>query len=138
MRLARASRWILAMGLVVACSSHEQPTVTTRSPSPSPTPAPPPKATPTAMPSPASTRDAAFALAVAHAEREHPGVAFTLVQETQGGGLNGPWVFQLSAPAPPLLVRYKSADVVEIAPHPDGLRAAVHAWEVATYGHAQR
>ncbi len=138
MRVARAARWIVAPVLLVACSSHEPPTVTTRSHSPSPTPTPPPSTSPTAMPSPAETRDAAFALAIAHAAHAHPGVTFTLVEETQGGGLNGPWVFQLSAPAPPLLVRYKSADVVEIAPHPDGLRAAVHAWEVTTYGHLQR
>jgi hypothetical protein len=131
MRIARASRWIVASGLVVACSSHEHPTVTQRSHSPTPSPVP-------AVSAPASTRDEAFALAVAHAEQTHPGVTFSLVEETQGGGRSGPWVFQLSAPAPPLLVQYKSANVIEIAPNANGLRAAVYAWEVQTYGHGQK
>ena len=95
-----------------------------------------------------TTRDAAYAIALAAVQAEHPGVAFALRDETTGGGRTPPWAFSI-LPASrepgdqipglgPVLVEYGSGKIEFLRPQPRALKLIVGDWEIAKYGALQR
>ncbi len=155
---------LVLIGLIGGCAANDSATgpapEATPAPAPEATPAPAPEATPAAEAPPAAetkpvpeaktprdwarTRDAAYALALAAAERASEARPLALVDEAMGGGVGGPWVFvfappgKKTEPVATVKVDYLTGTPQLIESHPDGARAAVMAWELETYGSYQR
>ena len=74
---------------------------------------------------------------------QHPDAELVLLEETRGGGIDGPWVFRINAVPEieglgPALVMHGSSTVEFIPDVPGPLRLAVQSWEKQTYGSLQR